>query len=254
MRILVLLLLALGFGLSASCGDGTRTEGDVSQEDGPVVDVVEEEPTDDDPTADPIDEPTDEPVDDPEEEVDPGTLLGEARITFYWVAYEGDYLCSDPDTQLGTCSGDPIAMVCPDFASAARLEGTARLVDGRMINIGGCSCAGGFDCFVALDTTEFPWGMGNRSNPLVPFVSVAVDTDVIANGTVLYSPDIDGVALPEAMGGGTHDGCLRADDVGGGITGMHIDFFAALRTYYTELDPLIPENVTLYTDSPRCDI
>jgi 3D (Asp-Asp-Asp) domain-containing protein len=144
--------------------------------------------------------------------------------------------------------------VCPDFAEAARLEGTARLVDGRMINIGGCSCAGGYDCFVVLDTDTYPWGMGNRSNPLEPFVSVATDTDVIASGTILYSPEIDGVALPAEMGGGTHDGCLRADDVGGGITGMHIDFFAALRAYYVELDPLIPENVTLYTDPPRCDI
>lgn len=250
----MLLLLALGFGISASCGDGTRTEQDADQEDETAHDVLEDETPGSDAVVEPAEEPVDDSPSDPGVELDPGTLLGEARITFYWVAYEGDYLCTSPDTQLGTCAGDPIAMVCPDFASAARLEGTARLLDGRMINIGGCSCAGGFDCFVVLDTETYPWGMGNRSNPLEPFVSVAVDTDVIASGTVLYSPDVDGIALPEAMGGGTHDGCLRADDVGGGITGMHIDFFAALREYYTELDPLIPENVTLYTDSPRCDI
>ena len=254
MKIIVLLLMALGFGLSVACGDGSGTEHDTSEEEMPAVDVVEEDSIEHDPATDLSEEPVDDPPADPEEELDPGTLLGDARITFYWVAYEGDYLCTHPDTQLGTCAGDPIATVCPDFASAARLEGTARLLDGRMINIGGCSCAGGFDCFIVLDTDAYPWGMGNRSNPLEPFVSVAVDTDVIPNGTVLYSPDIDGVALPEAMGGGTHDGCLRADDVGGGITGMHIDFFAGLREYYTELDPLIPENVTLYTDSARCDI
>ena len=121
------------------------------------------------------------------------------RVTYYWVAYEGDYLCTVADTDLGTCSGDVIATVCPEFAEAARLEGTARLVDGRMINIGACSCAGGFDCFIVLDTDLYPWGMGNRSNPLVPFVSVATDTDVIVSGTILYSPEIDGVALPEEM-------------------------------------------------------
>lgn len=187
-----------------------------------------------------------------EEELPAGTLLGDARITFYWVAYEGDHECTTADTQLGTCAGDPIATVCSSFAEAARLEGTARLLDGRMINIGGCSCSGGYDCFVVLDTTEYPWGMGNRSNPLVPFVSIATDTSVIPGETVLYCPQLDGVALPADEGGGTHDGCVRADDVGGGISGMHIDFFAALRDYYLELDPQIPENVTLYTDSPRC--
>lgn len=250
MKTLVLILLALWLGFSVACGGGNGTEGDVEDEESACIDMEEDDPADVAPDPDAHEDPSA----DPEEELDPGTLLGEADITYYWVAFEGDYSCTSPDTDLGTCSGEVIATVCADFASAARLEGTARLTDGRMINIGGCSCAGGYDCFVVLDTSTYPWGMGNRSNPLVPFVSVATDTSVIASGTVLYSPEIDGVALPAEMGGGVHDGCLRADDVGGGITGMHIDFFAALREYYTELDPQIPETVTLYTDPPRCDI
>jgi hypothetical protein len=132
---------------------------------------------------------------------------------------------------------------------AIRLEGTGRLLDDRMLNIGGCSCAGGFSCFMELGP-EFPWGMGSASNPLEPFVSIAVDNDVIDHGTILYSPDLDGTALPDAT---SHDGCLRADDIGGGITGMHIDWFVALRENYQTLDPLVPEQIVLHQNASKCD-
>ena len=209
-----------------------ETVGDADAEAGPEADAAEDPPAD---------------------EIDPGTLIGEVQLTYYYVAYEGEYECLSPDTQIGTCSGEVIATVCAEFAESARMEGTARLLDGTMINIG-CSCSGGFDCFVVLDQAEFPWGMGNRGNALVPFVSVATDTDVIPGGTILYSPDLDGVPLPEAAGGGVHDGCLRADDTGGAIIGMHIDFFAALREYYLELDPRIPETIILYRDPIGCGL
>jgi len=242
MRIAFLTALAASL---AACGSGSGGAPD-------GTDSVEEDAiADEDPPWDPPADTGEDVAPEVEEDAGPGTLVGEVLITYYWVAYEGDTTCTSPSTTLGTCAGEAIATVCTEFAEAARLEGSARLLDGRTINID-CSCAGGFDCFVVLDGTLFPWGMGSHDNPLVPFVSVATDTSVIAYGTVLYSPDIDGVTLPE--GGGTHDGCIRADDVGGGITGMHIDFFAALRSSYTMLDPQIPESITLYRDPPRCDI
>lgn len=247
-----------------SCGGNDAEERDAYEDDGTTDAALEEETREADAfdatDGDAADEggPRDAAADEREEaggeEPGPGTLLGEVELTYYWVAYEGDHECTSPDTTIGTCAGEAIAVVCREFAEAARMEGTAKLEDGRMINIGGCSCSGGFDCFTVLDPEEFPWGMGNRSNPLEPFVSVAVDVDVIPSGTVLYSPEIDGTPLPEDAGGGVHDGCLRADDVGGGIIGMHIDFFAALRIWYGELDPLIPDTVTLYTDPPRCSL
>jgi 3D (Asp-Asp-Asp) domain-containing protein len=234
-----------------ACGsDGGGLDAD---QDTDAADTASDEGIEPDPALEP-DLPGDveEDVEEEEGEQDPGTLVGDCRVTFYWVAYEGDFTCAEPDTDLATCDGEVIARVCLDFAEAARLEGTARLEDGRMINVGGCSCSGGFSCFVVLDQDLYPWGMGNRSNALVPFYSVATDVDVIPSGTVLYSPEIDGIELPEDAGGGIHDGCLRADDVGGGISGMHIDFFAALREWYQEIDPQVPETVTLYRDPPRC--
>jgi 3D (Asp-Asp-Asp) domain-containing protein len=76
-----------------------------------------------------------------------------------------------------------------------------------------------------------------------------VDEAVIDHGAVLYAPALDGVELPE---GGSHDGCLRADDVGGGIDGMHIDWFVGLEDNYLALDPVVPETLDLYADSPQC--
>lgn len=178
-----------------------------------------------------------------------GTELGTADLTYYWVAFEGDY-DGPADTVIGTCDATPIATVAYDFAVAARLEGTGRLLDERMINID-CPCDGGFDCFVELDQDLYPWGMGSASNPLVPFVSVATDTSVISHGTVMYSPELAGLELPGDFG--VHDGCVRADDVGGAIVGWHIDWFVGLRDHYLTLDPEVPEQVTLYGDVPACE-
>lgn len=248
-----LVAAALSLSVSLACGSDGNGERDADQDldlatdEGIDPDAFDPDAVDPDLAAEP------DPEDDAEEEErDPGTLVGDVRVTYYWVSYEGDFTCSEADTDLATCDGETIARVCREFAEAARMEGTARLLDGRMINIGGCGCSGGFSCFVVLDTALYPWGMGNRSNALEPFVSVATDVDVIPSGTVLYSPEIDGIRLPDDAGGGTHDGCLRADDVGGGISGMHIDFFAALREWYLEIDPQVPETVTLYRDPPRC--
>lgn len=261
-----IILLAMGISFSVDCGGGGENGEDAAEDT--ARDVIHEDIVyDPDMTGDPdmMELPTDLPAEEvvaPDLPLDdgggeppgPGELIGDVDLTYYWVAYEGDYSCDAPDTVIGTCSGETIATVCLDFAEAARLEGTARLTDERIINIGGCSCSGGFNCFMLLDTETYPWGMGNRSNPLELFISVAADQDLIPYGTILYSPQIDGVELPEEAGGGVHDGCMRVDDVGGGISDMHIDFFAGLRDYYTDLNPKIAETITLYKDPPRCSL
>ena len=46
-----------------------------------------------------------------------------------------------------------------------------------------------------------------------------------------------GCACPDNHpdGGFVHDGCVLADDRGGGVRGKHIDFFVGLRGYYRAL-------------------
>jgi 3D (Asp-Asp-Asp) domain-containing protein len=100
------------------------------------------------------------------------------------------------------------------------------------------------------------WGKGSRNNALEPLRSWAVDTSVIPHGTVVYVEEWDGVDIPQVgeLGGFTHDGCFRADDVGGGINGNHFDFFAGTPQMWQALEGIYPTrtNFTVYTDSPRC--
>ena len=65
-------------------------------------------------------------------------------------------------------------------------------------------------------------------------------------------PELDGVQMPASYGF-VHDGCLSADDVGGGIVGAHLDFFAAEKSSYLVLDGMLKlSSVKLFTPSPRC--
>lgn len=167
---------------------------------------------------------------------DPGPALGSFELTYYWVAYQGDY-AGAADTDLFDPDCAVLATVSADFADAIELEGTGRLVDGRLLNVAGaCDCPRS-PCFIEADA-DHPWGYGTQDRALVPFRSIAVDPAVIEYGTGLYLPALDGVAMPgEAPWGDfAHDGCAVAADTGGGIDGMHIDFFVGTRGSYQALD------------------
>ena len=200
-------------------------------------------------------------VDDAAEEQDDselGTPLGTFKNTYYHLAEESAHT-GPPEATLYAPDCSPIAEVSQDFADSACMEGTAALNDGSVINYyQPCSCGGPCSfCWSEMDEDEFPWGKGSQNNPLEPLYSVAVDTSVIDHGTILYVEEWDGLELPAAdgIGGDVHDGCFRADDVGGAISGQHIDLFAGTRTMWLELETEFPSHseFILYEDSPRCD-
>ena len=167
---------------------------------------------------------------------DPGPSLGSFELTYYWVASEGDY-SGDADTDLYDPECAVLATVSADFADAIALEGTGRLLDGRLLNVAGaCGCARS-PCFAEADA-DHPWGVGVQDRALVPFRSVAVDRDVIEYGSGLYLPALDGVVMPgdAPWGDFAHDGCVVAADTGGAIVGMHVDFFVGLEDAYRTLD------------------
>jgi len=182
-----------------------------------------------------------------------GSLIGTFQLTYYWVAHEADYE-GTPDTNLYDSDCTVLATVTSDFADSITLEGTGRLLDGRVLNYwGSCSCPRS-PCFFEVDE-EHPWGVGVQNRALVPFRSVAVDSDVIDYGTSLYAPELDGVYMPgdAPWGDFVHDGCLSADDTGGAIIGMHIDFFSALRDYYVDINADIGlSNILLHQGGARC--
>jgi len=170
---------------------------------------------------------------------DPGPSLGTFDLTYYWVAYEGDHL-GGAATALYDTACTTLATVPGDFASAIALEGTGRLLDGRVLNVdGACGCPTS-PCYVEVDDAH-PWGYGVQGRALVPFRTVAVDASVISYGTGLYLPVLDGVTMPgdAPWGAFVHDGCVVAGDTGGGIVGMHVDFFAGLKSAYRTLDQLL---------------
>ncbi|MBI5502530.1 MAG: hypothetical protein HY907_19960 [Deltaproteobacteria bacterium] len=192
---------------------------------------------------------------------DPGTPVGSMWNTYYYFASEADYAGAD-DTALYDESCDEIAMVPAEYSDDVCIEGSGRLEDGRVINYASsCSCGrpcptGGIICYAVLDPAAFPWGMGSRGNALVPLRSWAVDNAFLPYGTVLYAEEWDGVAIPalDGLGGFTHDGCFRADDVGGAIDGNHFDFFAGTAGMWGALEDIHPtgSDFTVYRDGDRC--
>lgn len=129
----------------------------------------------------------------------------------------------------GSC--EAISEVTKEFASQLELQGTGKLKDGRVLNIWGhCRCEHS-PCF---KVTESQWGTAGTGKPLQPFRTVAVDPKVVKLGTLLYVPLLEGRTMPgrAPWGGFVHDGCVVADDTGGGIDGNQLDLFVGRKGYY----------------------
>lgn len=74
--------------------------------------------------------------------------------------------------------------------------------------------------------SKYPWGLGNKGNPIIPFRSVATDQTVIPYGTVLFIESAVGEEFTMPDGSKIkHDGYFIAGDVGGGIKDNHIDVY-----------------------------
>jgi 3D (Asp-Asp-Asp) domain-containing protein len=189
-------------------------------------------------------------------------------LRFYWLSLEEDY--DDPTSgavpksgriravptntyvELYTPEGYYFGHVPERFAWSLRLEGSGLMKDGRIVNYTGKCPFGYGTCFEQLDVDEHPFGRGAGLRKLVPFKSVAVDPRLVPIGEPIYIPEFDGLVLPD---GSIHDGCVRADDTGGGIKRRKMDFFVVTYgNFRFLLDEL--ENVTWMTpqiQAPRCE-
>jgi 3D (Asp-Asp-Asp) domain-containing protein len=123
--------------------------------------------------------------------------LGDFRLTAYVLAQEAEFGESAPvDDVCGLEGTWPHAFL---FDQGVRLQGSGRARDGRIVHYRG----GG--CFEVLDCPLTASGRCARSDR-----TVAVDPRVIPMGSELL---IEGL------------GRRRAEDVGGGIRGNHIDVY-----------------------------
>ncbi len=192
---------------------------------------------------------------------DDGTPIASLWNTYYYLAKEEDYP-GTKNSALNNSNCESLIEVSAAFSDAVCIEGSGRLADGRVINYAStCSCGrpcptGGIVCYSILDATQFPWGKGARSNPLEPLRSLAVDRGTIALGTTVYLKEWDGFQVPvvDGLGGFVHDGCFRADDVGGAIQGPHIDIFSGTEAMYLRLEQDFPTRTsyTSFINTPRC--
>ncbi len=249
---IVISAVGLMLALPLACG---RPDKGIPPEPTPRV-VIEEEPT-----AQPTPEPTpvaDLPapvVETPDapKQAAPNlrAALGRFKITYYWIANEDKE--SKGTTPIVDSSCQRIARVSKSFRRRLQLEGSGRLKDGRMINrAGGCKCDGA--CYWVTGE-EHQWGAGVGNRALKPFRSIAVDPKQVKIGTSLYVAELDGLTMPGAgaEGGFVHDGCVVADDRGGGVRGMQIDLFAARREhYYDFFSPNKITRVSVFKGGKRC--
>lgn len=194
---------------------------------------------------------------------DRGVAIGRFVHTFYWMEFEDDYP-GRADTELAGSDCRALATVPEAFADRVCVEGSGRLSSGALLNLSG-ECACGYRCpetdasvcFFPVTDGRASWGYGSDGNPLVPLRSLAIQQSIVTHGTVLYIPEWDGVkipASPRGLGGFTHDGCFRADDIGYGVEGRHYDFYTGTSALWMDLEEVLPTDslTTVYRDPPRC--
>lgn len=197
-------------------------------------------------------------------------LVGDSQwaLRFYWMALESDFqearnsavpksgrgtaVRDDTWVELYTQDGYYMTRVREKFAWSLRMEGSGLMMDGRVINYKGACRFGYGTCFEQLDIKNHPFGRGAGPRPLIPFKSVAVDPRLIPIGEPLYIPEFDGLPLPD---GSIHDGCVRADDTGGGIKKRKMDFFVVTYgNFRFLLDQLLNLTwITPHIEAPRCE-
>jgi len=157
-------------------------------------------------------------------EVPPDSTSQGAFIpTFYRILDETNWPAGERSEELLTRQGQPIARVTPAFKRQLDIEGSARLRDGRILNIE--DREGGRMRYLVVRGA--PFGVGAPGYRLVPYRTVAVDPRRIKLGTVLYIPSLVGIPLPA---GEIHDGFCFAHDTGRGITGGRIDIFVGFES------------------------
>lgn len=178
------------------------------------------------------------------------TLPGAFQLTRYWIAHETVQADDRRAARLLDPQGHTLTWCTSRFADALTMEGTGRSWDGRLFNWS--SRREGHACFVEVDPTLYPFGIGVTGFALVPYRSLAVDPRFVPIGSTVELPELIGMPLPD---GSTHDGCFVAVDRGGAINGHHLDLFLPSPAAHRDLQRMgwLPHAVHVVLDSPHCD-
>lgn len=186
------------------------------------------------------------------------------KLTRYYMVSEKDY-GDNKIVPVLDIQGNLISTVDATFFASMSLEGSAKLADGRVLNVnGGYAQASdtisqtlktiadkqyrshyGYvglsnDCkrYFTYNVSPTMWGIGMHNFSLMPFVAVASDQRFYPFGTTLFIPELQGKTMPD---GTTHAGYVYCCDTGGAIIGEHLDFFVGYKEW--QLEGIIPDNV-----------
>jgi 3D (Asp-Asp-Asp) domain-containing protein len=155
---------------------------------------------------------------------------GTATVTLYYVfEADGEEPASGSSVSITTVEGEKLRVrVSPSILKKANLEGTVTSVDPEdgkryvtsIVKLG-----------MWTDLADGWEGMGNRTNPLTTYRTVAADQKQHAYGSRIYAPILVG---EEILGWDEpHDGYLWVADSGGGIKGwMRFDVFVGKQKTY----------------------
>jgi 3D (Asp-Asp-Asp) domain-containing protein len=152
-------------------------------------------------------------------------LVGSLRPSFYWISLEPNDGSSKTHPLLDL-AGNVLVNISEDYFKKLSMEGTGRLLDGRVINYHGrvVKPDGTKEIRWRWCGPEAPHGFGYEDRLLNPFRSVAVDPSVIPLDSKVYIPAARGAKLPD---GSIHDGYFMAVDIGDLIKSKKIDIFTS---------------------------
>jgi signal transduction histidine kinase/3D (Asp-Asp-Asp) domain-containing protein len=181
------------------------------------------------------------------------------RNTYYYFPEEPNYPETGPTRQLFDAECKALRTVSQDFHDKLCVQGSGRLATGDTVSFAkrGCECAaecprtGHKICYELLDRVAFPYGRGANGKAITPLRTVAVDSDAIALGRVLYIPEMNGL---RDMTGKPHDGCFIAEDRGSKVKGKHVDIFAGTSETAAAWNVAVPSNrgVHVIVDASQC--
>ncbi|MBW2453140.1 MAG: hypothetical protein JRI68_01440 [Deltaproteobacteria bacterium] len=188
-----------------------------------------------------------------------GTPLEEYRNTYYDFPQERARSSQAATRQLFDSSCQPIRTVSRVFHDQLCVQGSGRLATGQTVSFAkrDCACAAECPrtaqriCFDLLDPKEFPYGRGASGKAITPLRTVAVDSDLVPLGTVLYIPAYHGLRGPD---GADHDGCFIAQDRGLKVKGKHVDVFTGDPRTTVSWNAAVPSNqgVKVILGADRC--
>ncbi len=189
----------------------------------------------------------------------PASDGGTFRNTYYDFPKESPKPETGPVRKIFDRKCQSLRTVSRAFHDAVCVQGSGRLHTGETISFArrNCACAAVCPrtkqhiCFDLLDGQQFPYGRGAAGTAITPLRSVAVDSDVIPLGKVLYIPAYQG--LRDATGR-AHDGCFIAEDRGLKVRGKHVDIFMGSPRLTLVWNAAVPSNrgVRVMIDASRC--